>query len=281
MSSSLETYAEVERVVCWFSCGATSAVAAKLALKKYSHAHEVAVVYIDTGSEHPDNDRFLAECEQWFGHKITILKNPAYKDIYDVFEKTGFIVGPTGASCTAVLKKTMRHQFQRPWSDLQVFGFHNEELERAARFKETNPEVMLYTPLIDEGLDHADCLAMINAAGIEVPTMYKLGYNNNNCIGCVKGGQAYWGKIRSDFPDHFDRMAKIERQVGASVLRKKIAGQKHRPHVWLDELPEDCGDYSKEPSISCGVLCETTLAGIDEVEEMDQPLIVKRTKAGV
>ena len=24
--------------------------------------------------------------------------------------------------------------------------------------------------------------------GIEIPVMYRLGYNNNNCVGCVKGG---------------------------------------------------------------------------------------------
>ena len=43
--------------------------------------------------------------------------------------------------------------------------------------------------------------------------MYKLGYNNNNCIGCVKGGQAYWNKIRIDFPETFNKMAKLENLI--------------------------------------------------------------------
>lgn len=35
--------------------------------------------------------------------------------------------------------------------------------------------------------------------------MYDLGYANNNCIGCVKGGIGYWNKIRIDFPEESDR----------------------------------------------------------------------------
>ena len=31
--------------------------------------------------------------------------------------------------------------------------------------------------------------------------MYDLGYPNNNCIGCIKGGMGYWNRIRKDFPD--------------------------------------------------------------------------------
>jgi len=39
--------------------------------------------------EHPYNKRFLAECEDWFCKKITILGNDKYKrSIYEVFDKT-------------------------------------------------------------------------------------------------------------------------------------------------------------------------------------------------
>ena len=58
--------------------------------------------------------------------------------------------------------------------------------------------------------------------------MYKLGYNNNNCIGCVKGGIGYWNKIRVDFPAEFDRMAELERKIGHAVLKetKVVDGEK-------------------------------------------------------
>ena len=61
---------------------------------------------------------------------------------------------------------------------------------------------------------------MLWKAGIEIPAMSKMGYNNNNCIGCVKGGMGYWNKIRKDFPEVFAQMAQIERDVGATCLER-------------------------------------------------------------
>ncbi len=44
----------MSRIVVWFSCGAASAVAAKLAVEKYNN---VMVVYCDTGGEHPGTEK--------------------------------------------------------------------------------------------------------------------------------------------------------------------------------------------------------------------------------
>ena len=59
-----------KRIVCWFSCGAASAVATKLAIKRHG-TDNLYVGYQDTGSEHPDNRRFLKDCEEWFGSRST------------------------------------------------------------------------------------------------------------------------------------------------------------------------------------------------------------------
>ena len=47
----------VSRTISWFSCGAASAVATKL-------MPDAEPVYCETGSEHPDNERFFFDCEQ-------------------------------------------------------------------------------------------------------------------------------------------------------------------------------------------------------------------------
>lgn len=243
-----------ERVVVWFSCGATSAGAARITLDKYKDKYPVEIVYTDPGYEHPDNVRFLKDCERWYGQKITILKSEKYKDIYDVFEKTRYLAGVAGARCTTEMKKVVRRKFEKLESDIQIFGFDVSETHRADRFRANNPEVNLETPLISEGITKADCIRMIREAGIEIPAMYKMGYKNNNCIGCVKGQAGYWNKIRVDFPEVFERMAKMERIIGAAINKKYIKGVRNR--VFLDELPENMGRYQQEPDISCGILCE-------------------------
>ena len=176
----------MNRTISWFSCGAASAVATKLAIAESKTP--VEVVYCHVKEEHPDNLRFMRDCEKWFGQPIKVIQNEKYNgSIYEVFEKRKYIVGIGGAPCTVHLKKDMRKTFEKP-NDLQIFGYTAEEQDRVDRFIDANNDVNLWSILIDKGLKKADCLAMIDRAGIELPAMYKLGYQNNNCIGCVKGG---------------------------------------------------------------------------------------------
>lgn len=227
-----------ERTICWFSCGAASTVMTKMVLKDEPDA---LVVYCDTGSEHPDNKRFLAECEGWFGKEITILKSDKYDGIFDVFTTHRYICGPYFAKCTEKLKKEPRLRFQLD-SDIQCFGYTVEEMKRAEQFNRSFPDVDAWYPLVEAELTKEQCIGLLTREGIEVPTMYKLGYNNNNCIGCVKGGMGYWNKIREDFPDVFKRMAKLERDLGNTCIRKDIKC----PDCWgKEEKCDKCGKNRK------------------------------------
>jgi hypothetical protein len=171
---------ELPRVLCWFSCGDASAVAAKLAIEKYGDRCEV--LYCDTFAyEHPDNRRFFDDVQAWLGREIKILKSAEYVDIYDVFRRTRYLVGPTGARCTTELKKKVRKKYQRV-DDIHVFGFTSEELSRIVRFRAENPELRADFTLFDAGITKADCHRAVRAAGIELPAMYRMGYRNNNCF---------------------------------------------------------------------------------------------------
>lgn len=241
----------MKRLLCWFSCGASSAVATKLALDTFPDL-EPHVVYHDTRSEHPDNKRFLADCEAWYGLTIERNSSDKYADIWDVFERERWIVGVRGAKCTAVLKREPSREYERP-DDTQVFGFDLSEAHRVHRFRTNNPEIHLETPLIDAGYSKRRCLEIIASAGIELPAMYKLGYRNNNCLGCPKGGQGYWNMIRRDFPEVFNRMAKLERELNAAI-NKSYAGDGLRKEVFLDELDRNAGRGYVEP-MDCGLFC--------------------------
>jgi hypothetical protein len=243
------------RIVCWFSCGAASAVATKLAIVQNAGKRPLVVVRIVVREEHPDNDRFAADCEAWFGVKIVNLMNEQYDgSVYNVINKMRYVSGPSGAPCTRLLKKHVREQFERP-TDQHVFGYCAEEQSRWDRFLDAN-NIDAVAPLIERGLMHRDCLAMIGNAGIKLPAMYLLGYKHNNCIGCCKAtGQGYWNKIRQDFPLVFDRMAALSRRVGARmvVAGKEASGESRR--IFLDELQPGTGAYQEEPEVQCGVFC--------------------------
>lgn len=232
------------RTVAWFSAGAASAVATKLAI---ADDPNTVVARCDPGSEHPDNTRFANECGVWFRRPIWLLRSTDYRDTWDVWERRRYIVGPSGAQCTVVLKKRLRQQFEQP-GDRQVFGYTAEETGRVERFKAANPDVDIWCPLIDRGLTKADCLAVIERTGIQLPAMYRLGFHNANCVGCPHGGMGYWNRIRRTFPETFDRMARLERDIGHACNKDE-----HGP-VYLDELDPGRGDDS-EPTIECSLLC--------------------------
>jgi len=259
-----EEVINMARKVVWFSCGAASAVTAKMAVKKYGK--ECVIAYCDLSTtEHPDNLRFLEDIEQWIGVPILRLKSAVYKDTWDVYSKTRYLVGVAGARCTSELKRAVRVAFEEE-GDIQMLGYTIDEKHRAARFNQQNPEVITEWILIEEGLTKEDCLGLLWKAGIEIPTMYKMGYTNNNCIGCVKGQSGYWNKIRVDFPDVFDRMAKLERELNVAI-NKRYEGTE-RIRVFLDELDPDVGNYQDEPNISCGIVCMSAYEGL-EIEKVE------------
>jgi len=243
---------DINRVVSWFSCGAASAVATKLALID----NDVAVKYCQVMEEHEDNIRFLRDCEKWFGQEIEIIGNDDFdRSIYKVFEKTRYLAGHGGARCTLELKKKMRIKSQLP-NDIQVFGYTCEEQGRVDRFIDANNDVNIITPLIDAGLTKSDCLAMVQDAGIELPEMYKLGYKNNNCRGCVKAqSPAYWKKIQIDFPEYFEKMHEQEKRLNVSICKATIDGVPD-VRMQLDCLPEWIKPMDDTVNIQCGIFCE-------------------------
>ena len=147
-----------------------------------------------------------------------------------------------------MLKKAVRKKWENehPEYDLTyVWGMDLNEKKRADRIIQNFPEFKHEFPLIDKGFTKQDCHAFIDRLGIKRPVMYDLGYHNNNCIGCVKGGAGYWNKIREDFPDVFEKRAQLERDIGHSCLNG----------TYLDELDPDRGRIDDEISQDCGVIC--------------------------
>jgi hypothetical protein len=82
--------------------------------------------------------------------------------------------------------------------------------------------------------------------------MYELGFHNNNCIGCVKGGKGYWNHVRKHFPSYFDKMAEVERGAGHSCIK----------NTFLDELNPEDGKHLPPIVPNCGTFCEIEFADI-------------------
>jgi len=241
----------VTRIVCQFSCGAASAVATKIALAKYGERCEIINAYLK--NEHPDNRRFLSDCEKWFGRDVTVLRDEKFgADIVQVFRRKQFMKGLRGAPCSRELKRKLLDAWKQP-GDIMVFGYTAEEVDRFEDFRERNPDRPVIAPLIDAGLGKEDCKAMVERAGIELPLMYRLGYDNANCIGCVKGGEKYWRAIREDFPEQFEELATVQDEIGEGAYFH--VNRKTNVRFSLRELGD--GPVRRNEKLpSCSFFCE-------------------------
>lgn len=241
-----------DRIVCQFSCGAASAVATKLILAKYS-GRNIQIINAFVKEEHIDNRRFLADCEVWFGREITVLCDEEYDaSIIEVFRRKQFMKNRFFAPCTKTLKSKLLDAWKLP-TDTMVLGYTVEEKDRFEDFCERNPDRRVLAPLIDDGLTKEDCKAMLERAGIVLPMMYRLGYDNANCIGCVKGGEGYFRAIREDFPVEFETLAKCQDEIGegAYFFRDRKTGERYS----LRNIPS--GKAKRNNGLpSCSFLCE-------------------------
>lgn len=223
--------------VGWFSAGCSSLVACKLAKPDKT-------IYIHVANQHPDTIRFLIEAGRVLG-EIEILQSMKWVSVDEVIEH-GYINSPAGAMCTLELKKRVRQEWEKAHFERHtyVWGYDVTEKRRADHTVIAMPEFDHEFPLIERGLTKEDCHALCEEWGIRRPAMYDLGYPNNNCIGCVKGGMGYWNKIREDFPAVFKRRAKQEREIGHSCING----------VFLDEL--EPGRGRNNPVVpDCSLAC--------------------------
>lgn len=228
--------------VAWFSAGVSSFIACYLA-KDIDK-----IIYIHIDNQHEDSIRFVKDCEKILKKEIEIIQSN-YKNIEEVVKAFGYLKGPYYAPCTDVLKKRVRKEWELEHKGEQityVWGFDLNEQNRMNRLIDAMPEFEHEFPLIENSLTKADAHAIAKRLEIKRPLMYDLGYKNNNCIGCVKGGMGYWNKIRMSFPEAFNKMAKLEREIGASCING----------LYLDELAPDRGRFEDEILEDCGIFCQ-------------------------
>lgn len=100
--------------------------------------------------------------------------------------------------------------------------------------------------MIEKNLSKEDVHGLFERTfGFARPKMYEMGYPNNNCIGCVKGGMGYWNKIRVDFPEVFESRAKLEKDLGYTILKE----------CSLADLDPNRGNMNTEIFPDCSIMC--------------------------
>lgn len=267
----------MDKVIGWWSGGVTSAVTCKLIIDLYGKEN-CEIIFIDTFNEDRDTYRFKDDCEAWYGLPIKTITaiGEQFTSIEAVWFKYLTLNTATGAICSSTLKRDVRLKWEKENTfKHQAFGFDLKEANRAKSMTSNHPQAKAIYPLLLMGLFKKDCVAIIEAAGIKIPDMYYMGYENNNCgkTGCIQGGIGYWQLIKIKEPKKFNYMAWIEHKITdlkgepVTMLKDQSNGAKEsgntlvflKPHPDYPHLKsiDDMKGRPPKPILECNGLCGT------------------------
>jgi len=187
-----------------FSGGLGSWVAAKRVAEKYG-TENLYLVFADVLIEDEDLYRFLPEAAADVGGELVILSDG--RDPYDVFHEKRYMGNTRTAHCSEELKSNPFYAWVDALKgDTTIYlGIDWTESHRLESARKRRPDYKIEAPMCDAPyLSGTDVKALLKKAGIELPSLYKLGFAHNNCGGCcVKAGQGQWARVLEVMPERY------------------------------------------------------------------------------
>jgi hypothetical protein len=217
------------RIVVGFSGGVTSAWCAGWALRTFDRA-SVDLLFHDTRDEDEDTYRFIREMAVTLGKPV--LNWSDGRSTSEVFRDEHAIANNRMAFCSRILKAEQRDRYfahlrEGGITDItNVVGFTARERPRVQRAW-ARGQASGYTvrfPLIEDGITKQHAADWCIAQGVTLPRMYAWS-EHANCVGCVRGGKAYWLKVKEHRPDVFAERSALEREFGHTILKDTTLAQ--------------------------------------------------------
>lgn len=211
------------RIIVGFSGGVTSAWCAGWALRNYPR-EEVVLLWHDTKEEHPDTYRFLREMAAALDMPITERSHGL--SVTELFRDEGYLGNNQQTFCSRKLKAEQGSAFVRELRSagvdeiFKVIGYSANEPKRVNRMvgKCAEENITPVFPVIKEGVTKQQCADWCMSLGVQPSAMYCWS-EHANCVGCVKGGRAYWLAVAKHHPEVFEQRAQLEEEFGHSIIR--------------------------------------------------------------
>jgi hypothetical protein len=242
------------KVVVGFSGGVSSAWCAGWALRHFPK-EDVVFLFHDTKEEDPDTYRFIHEMAQALDHEL--VERSDGRSVTEVFRDEDAIANNRMAFCSRILKAKPRDRYfteLRATGEteiINVLGFTAIEWKRVQRasVRATDSGYTIRFPLIEESVSKQQCADWCIAMGVKPSSMYRWS-EHANCVGCVRGGKAYWLAVHQNAPDVFEQRAALETEFGHTVLKDTTLHRlvqvglkrKVKQRESIDIGPCECGD---------------------------------------
>jgi 3'-phosphoadenosine 5'-phosphosulfate sulfotransferase (PAPS reductase)/FAD synthetase len=228
----------------------------------------VVSVFCDTLAEDGDLYRFLNDIESRLGIKIVRLcygKTPL-----ELCFEENFIFNSRIANCSKILKSKpfnnwLKQNYPNPEDCIIYLGIDWTEMHRIGPIKENYKPYRVEFPMTEKPyLTKPEMIEELKGEGIEVPRLYKLGFEHNNCKGCcVKAGIAHYENLlRKDRITYLELENKEERlreRIGKDVSILKRQGKPftlRQLRADVESQPLQCSLFGEDEWGGCGCFAE-------------------------
>lgn len=211
------------KIVVGYSGGVTSAWAAAWALREFPR-DQVVWLFHDTKEEDPDTYRFMENFSK--AHDFPYTEQSDGRSVTEVFYDEGAIANNRMAFCSRILKAEQRDVYFKKLREqgvteiVNVLGFSAIEWQRVQRatMRAEQAGYKVLFPLIANQVTKQQAADYCLSIGVRPPDMYRWS-EHANCVGCVRGGKAYWLQVAKHKPEVFEQRAALEAEFGHTILK--------------------------------------------------------------
>ncbi|MDA7974040.1 MAG: phosphoadenosine phosphosulfate reductase family protein [Nitrosopumilus sp.] len=195
------------RQVCGISGGKDSSA---LAVYMRDKVPDMEYFFCDTGAELPETYRYLSKLEVVLGKPITKLNSTRSFDHYfEVFR--GALPSPQMRWCTTLLKIKPLEDWIGEEEVTSYVAIRADESNRKG-YVSTKPNIKTEFPFVDDDIDHAGVIKILEDAGLNLPEYYEW-RTRSGCYFCFFQRKAEWVGLADKHPDLFKRAVAIEQKV--------------------------------------------------------------------
>mgnify|MGYP003128831367 FL=1 len=238
----MKTKGEPMQHIVMYSGGLGSWATAKIVIERYG-TENTTLLFADTLIEDEDLYRFLDEGAKYLGVEFTRIAEG--RTPWEVFHDTRFLGNSRVGNCSKILKREFIHKWikkrYKPDECIMYLGIDATEEQRLIRAQKWWDPYVVESPLTEPPFyDYATLKKWLEDAGIELPSLYKLGFAHNNCGGfCVRSGQGQFAHLLKVFPERYAYHEKKEEEIreyldaNVAILRDRRGG-KSKPMTLKD-----------------------------------------------
>ena len=195
------------RHICGISGGKDSSA---LAVYMRESVPDMEYFFCDTGAELPETYAYLAKLEVVLGKPIARLNSTRGFDHYfEVFR--GTLPSPQMRWCTTLLKIKPLEEWIGDEEVVSYVAIRADESNRKG-YISTKPNIRTKFPFVDDGIDHAGVIRILEDSGLNLPDYYKW-RTRSGCYFCFFQRKAEWVGLADHHPDLFKRAVAIEKKI--------------------------------------------------------------------